>query len=75
MEKFYPTGTKSKIKVGRYVQVQEALFGIKWKCVVDKQHTEIHRQIHPHGLHACDYMTEDGHAPIEEEYFFPSDYL
>ena len=39
MEKFDPTGTTSKIKLRRYVQAQEALFGIKWKRIVDKQRT------------------------------------
>ena len=68
-------GFKVKKKVSRYVQDQEALFGLKWKCIVEKRCTETHRQIHPHGLHSWDDMTEDGHAPTEEEDFFPSDYL
>ena len=72
MDKFDPTGTTSKIKFRRYVQAQEDLFGLKWKRIVDKQRTEIHCQIHPHGFHAWDAMTEDGHAPTEEEDFFPS---
>ena len=42
---------------------------------MEKQRTEIHRQIHPHGLHAWDETTEDGHAPTEEEDLFPSYYL
>ena len=42
MEKFDQTGTTSKSKVRRYAQAQEAMFGIKWKLIVDKQHTEIH---------------------------------
>ena len=75
MEKFYPTGTTSKSKVSRYVQAQEDLFGLKWKCTVDKQRTEIRHQIHPHGLHAWFETTADGHAPTEEEDFFPSDYV
>ena len=75
MEKFDPTGTTSKIKFRRYVQAQEALFGIKWKRIVDKKRTQIHRQIHPHGLHAWYETTEDGHTPTDEEEFFPSDYL
>ena len=52
MEKFDPTGTTSKSKVRRYVQAQEALFGLKWNHIVDKHRTEIHRQIYPHGFHA-----------------------
>ena len=63
MEKFDPTGTTSKIKFRRYVQAQEALFGIKWKRIVDKKRTQIHRQIHPHGLHAWYETTEDIHTP------------
>ena len=39
MEKFDPTCTTSKSKVRRYVQAQEALFGVKWKRIVDKQRT------------------------------------
>ena len=62
MEKFDPTGTTSKSKVRRFIQAQEALFGLKWKSIVDKHRTEIHRHIHPHGLHAWDKTTEDVHA-------------
>ena len=67
MDKFDPTVTTSKTKVRRYVQDQEALFGLKWKRITEKQCTEIHRQIHPHGLHAWDETTEYVHAPTEEE--------
>ena len=73
MEKFDPMGTTSKRKVRKYVQDQEALFGLKWKHIVDKKRTEIHCRIHPHGLHAWDETTEDGNAPTEEEDFFLSD--
>ena len=38
MEKFDSTDTTSKRNVRRYVQAQEALFGIKRKRIVDKQH-------------------------------------
>ena len=75
MDKFDPAGTTSKIKVKRYVQDQEALFGLKWKSIVDKQRTEIHRKIHTHGLHAWDETIEDGHDPTKEEDFFLSDYM
>ena len=75
MKTFDPTGTTSKIKVRRYVQDQEALFGLKWKHIVDKQRTEIHLHINPHRLHEWDDTTEDGQSPTEEEDFFPSDYL
>ena len=54
IEKFHPTSTTLKSKVRGYVQAQETLFGIKWKCIVDKQHTEINHQIHPHWLHVWD---------------------
>ena len=66
MDKFDLTGTTSKSKVRRYVQAQESQFGLKWKCIVEKQRTEIHRQIHLHGLHAWDETTEDVQAPTEE---------
>ena len=63
MEKFDLLGNTPKRKTRRYVQAQEALFGIKWKRIVDKQRTEIHCQIHPNGLYAWDETAEDGHTP------------
>ena len=74
MEKIDLTGTTSKRKFRRYFQAQEALFGLNWKRIVEKQRIEVHQQIQPHGFQAWDEMTEDGHAPIEED-LFPSDYL
>ena len=70
MEKIYPIGTMPKIKVRRYVQAQNALFEIKWKRIVDKQRKEIHRQIHPHGLHAWEETTEYGHSPTDRRDYF-----
>ena len=75
MEKFDLTGTILKIKVRRYVQAQESLFGINWKRIAEKKRTEIHRHIHPYGLHAWDDTTTDGQAPTEEEDFFLLYYL
>ena len=71
LDKFDLTGITSKIKVGRYVKAEEYLFGLKWRRIVEKQRTEIHRHIHLHGLHAWDETTEDGHA----QKIFQSDYL
>ena len=42
MDEFDPTGTTSKTKVRRYAQAQQAMFGLKWRRIVDKQRTEIH---------------------------------
>ena len=39
MEKFDLTGTTSKSKFRRYFQAQAALFGIKWKRIVENQRT------------------------------------
>ena len=36
MEKFDPMGTTSKSRFRRYIQGQDALFGVNWKRIVDK---------------------------------------
>ena len=73
MDKFIPTGTTYKSKVRRYAQSQQAMFGLKWKRIVDKQRTEIHWKINLHGSHVWDDTTEYVHATTEEEDFFPSE--